>query len=1355
MLQSNDEDFQNNLLQISRFEGKYSKLYALLSIFAIDLIFSSPSSLILMKSLCTSLQGTILALCLSWFSVSTTAQPCQLEHTVEIGFACTSGTALHINNPFMECYDAVRLILENGTFSQWEPNAAQGWQVEVIAENELLVTNTNGFLPTGDQVALTFWHYRQGGLPDKMFLQYDDQCTMEGCDWTYDLPGCGEAVISGTVYRECQEQPLMNQPGWPDAVVQLENDEGGLLQEVFTDDSGNYSFGDLPPALYVVRLMQMAPKNSNIPKDGSHIVNLLPGSDMVRDFGVCPDCTCADWEMVLHQESSQNDTAFVDLAVYIHYEPCRYRMHIAIDSGEIVGVTPPVGWEALIMDPLHATLVPLSEEWWIQMPLPVLTAEVAVDFGIKEKGIKMTLTIEGEGNQPPEPMCVDSIILEDPTKYVEYTCCPAGKTAGPELVVDGQFVGPGLPASDYTHWVSGPINQGEIALFDMNGAYAANNGWICPGFGGAPDTYLAVDGHATPNQAAWKQQVTGLTPGAEYQFCALVANLVSAQKNFDDPVIILEIVDDINPVNTWQSAPLIVPESPKQWLQHSLSWTAPTSTSYTLRILSTVQDAIGNDFALDRVSFRECVPIPQDTCCKDLAAFCADLDSLIVFDPDSCKITMELGALPLCYTIEWVDWGQGPEYGPWTSATFPRPMHTFSGNGTYPISYLAIAYDESGFICIEKIVEDTLEILCQPCVCNIPSLTLLHNQVTYQLFCTQGAPTPALPCPAGDVGIGGFFGCETASGELCEETEVTYYLTGPSGVIDQGVTTPFTQFLYNATQVGTPGTYSLTLSTLCPGQTDSCLCTVRWIQEACDTCYCTGFSDMFIRTHAGLMNQPVACGDSALILPCPDPGRAFQLTGVFGCTGDSCAPDHQIDWMLSGPGSTNSGSFTDNDPYFGISLLPNWFSQPGLYTLTLQGICDGDTCICELSFLIDCPDLCPCDIMDIQQLSQNVNQGFAVALANKSCKACFSPLAVSDCETVEWYVGSTSGTAIGTSIGAQTFCYTFPFSGTYTIIMVVTRLKPDGSLCEAFVYSKTITVSCIKGPICVDSVFPNPGFGDGAIGGNMTMGGEASGWIGEGLHPTMLEGVPESDDAWSILLTGCYFNSDILTSADPVCLSKTDTGTIIIRLRTPGDPIPGASVKVGRKPPCCSRMIIGYGLNLNQKAGHQRLAMIEDLLPLEDDDWYDVYIPYDLKNLESEDSCGDMSGGLPGRLGIWMNNMLSSDQGDGKVRDAVIIDQICLDGDLVSVDHSGPTRAYRIWPNPGRETIRVKLPDPALPGTRLRLVNLTGQTVADQVATVGQAEQNMNTNSVSPGMYFLVIERNGVAQAILRWVSQE
>ncbi|MBK7343714.1 MAG: carboxypeptidase regulatory-like domain-containing protein [Saprospiraceae bacterium] len=188
-----------------------------------------------------------------WTPFSLHAQSCLLDHTLVIGFACTSGSEVYFQNPFLECYDAVHVVLENGTFAYWEANTNDGWQVEKIADNDLLVTHVNGFLPTAKTRALTFWHYRPDGLPDKLILLYDDQCAAEGCAAEYNLPGCGNSCISGTVYRECEEEPFTDQPTAEGFLVEVTDDMGNVVSEYTTGADGTYSICDLPPGNYEVR----------------------------------------------------------------------------------------------------------------------------------------------------------------------------------------------------------------------------------------------------------------------------------------------------------------------------------------------------------------------------------------------------------------------------------------------------------------------------------------------------------------------------------------------------------------------------------------------------------------------------------------------------------------------------------------------------------------------------------------------------------------------------------------------------------------------------------------------------------------------------------------------------------------------------------------------------------------------------------------------------------------------------------------------------------------------------------------------------------------------------------------------
>jgi hypothetical protein len=131
----------------------------------------------------------------------------------------------------------------------------------------------------------------------------------------------------------------------------------------------------------------------------------------------------------------------------------------------------------------------------------------------------------------------------------------------------------------------------------------------------------------------------------------------------------------------------------------------------TTIVTYTATDDCGN---MASCSFE--VTVLCDSCC-DLAAFCLAIENAvsITLNEDSCKATLHIGNLPCDEYLEWVDWGDGQQdFGPY----FPgdMPMHAYTGGGTYHISYLAIALDPAtGFICLEKVLTDTITLTCNPC----------------------------------------------------------------------------------------------------------------------------------------------------------------------------------------------------------------------------------------------------------------------------------------------------------------------------------------------------------------------------------------------------------------------------------------------------------------------------------------------------------------------------------------------------------------------------------------------------------------------------------------------------------------
>lgn len=208
------------------------------------------------------------------------------------------------------------------------------------------------------------------------------------------------------------------------------------------------------------------------------------------------------------------------------------------------------------------------------------------------------------------------------------------------------------------------------------------------------------------------------------------------------------------------------------------------------------------------------------------------------------------------------------------------------------------------------------------CICPTPEMVLTQNGNDYFLACLpHGSPTPVLSCPVGPVTISGFYGCvDQNTGEPCEEeSNVTWTLTGPGGAIDGGSTTNYPAFLFPSSHFQTNGTYTLTLTTVCPNSADTCVCILDWIVE-CDSC-CTDY-DLFCQA---VMNAVSVTVDNALC----------KVTVNINNLPD-CDYIKDIDWH--DPSPTQQGPFGNGD------MIMHTYAQSGTYILSYTGIeIDPDT----------------------------------------------------------------------------------------------------------------------------------------------------------------------------------------------------------------------------------------------------------------------------------------------------------------------------------------------------------------------------------------------------------------------------
>ncbi len=1165
-----------------------------------------------------------------------------------------------------------------------------------------------------------------------------------------------DASISGVKYRACDGLPYTNQPPLSGWTIQLLDGMGNVLDEQVTDTAGRYAFYDLPLGVYYCREVQQPGWTPKVPVSGEVAVTLNASQQRVVNFGNCPSCSCDDVYFDLAQVPGTSDTCEYILTATNESPYCFNEINIALSAGVFESIEPAAGWEVVLIDSQHVKLVLLCCDWttFVFHRMRIMGASMA------EVTVSTSYNI-GQG----DVVCSRAFGVVCPPPVSPAPCCPPGSTFGPELVINGDFDGSGGFTSGYTNNCTNQsegqycitsdastVNAGFVActdtigtgnIFVANGSAAANTDVLCYSFNVAPNRdYIFSFIHTS---------VTGASPA---QFGVYVNGTLTG------------IIAQASPV-------------PCDWRQHCVRWNSGNITSVNICIRNLNPAAQGNDFAIDKVRFREC---------RKCAPWPANAAVLwMPMDETGGENTIQsiVGGLAAIPNTPIGLGGPSPANGVVDFQGFSLGALCFTG--PTPASHATVSNDPSlnfgaGSFTIDTWIKTSLNTQSAPIVNKLDG-----NGNGYAFYIAGNPSGPSYLML--DIGTGAsnlqFQGPQIALGQwnfvavVVAPPSVTFYIgdaPGP-GAAFSSVSLPI-----NGTTNASSSSplligknaqnphWTICMDELEIFKTALSAAEIQSIWAADDEgkcrslCTCGGFSKIAVRNKNGTLNKLLDCGNQPEPLPCV-PGQGYHLTGVFHCDGGECEPEHEIRWTLSGPGGTQSGSFTDNDPFFGIHLLPNWFGSPGVYTLTLNGDCGTEACTCVVKFDVNCPNLCPCDASDIQALERNTAKGFATAVSLKNCKACFSPLALSDCESVDWWLNAVGGTYLGSTTGKQTLCYTFPQAGTYTVVMDVTRTIPGGSLCASYTYTRTVWLSCLDVVTdCPSSVLSNAEFNVNPVPGDLGDIGVAPGWTkkenaGPPYEVHLLE-YGNSQDGWVMGITGSYTGAGVLSTEAPLCVSKSDTGTLTMTLRTPGDPIPGAMIKVGRKPPGGGNNIILYTGNTMpwpncQDASCYSLAVLEDLLPFDDDDWYELRIPYNLSDWQALDSCGDFSGSIPARMAVYVGNYLSEEQQSaGPIREGVVIDNICFQGMTVSTKEQALSGTLRLFPNPTTGHFILELPAPGAPGTTIRITDPTGRLALEATAEVGSEQQQVRAGALPAGMYFVQVLQSGRVVGVSRFVKQ-
>lgn len=282
----------------------------------------------------------------------------------------------------------------------------------------------------------------------------------------------------------------------------------------------------------------------------------------------------------------------------------------------------------------------------------------------------------------------------------------------------------------------------------------------------------------------------------------------------------------------------------------------------------------------------------------------------------------------------------------------------------------------------------------------------------------------------------------------------------PSGFVSWSLpgATPSSGSGYPVFTISTPGSYVLTIYSLCDGKTlcDSCELFINI--PATDTCNCGSWSPLSV--------DMIAPDGAITSHPDQSCGAVFNDVAVgtmvnFSAGGYLCSPSNEscvatLFWSM--PGAT---------PSSGSGLPIFTINNPGSYTLTLQGACGVNTCeICQFTFnVVDEADTCTCGNWDFL-LAQSVNPDGTTSfnpimcgdnltgiepgatttiMANYLCNT-------NDCApTFFWVVNGPSTTEVGTSGFPSDIHMDEP--GTYTFTITPTC---GGNECSPCVFTITV-----------------------------------------------------------------------------------------------------------------------------------------------------------------------------------------------------------------------------------------------------------------------------------------------------------
>lgn len=230
------------------------------------------------------------------------------------------------------------------------------------------------------------------------------------------------------------------------------------------------------------------------------------------------------------------------------------------------------------------------------------------------------------------------------TRYVGCAQFPMGN-----LLTNGDFeLGNQGFTSGYTVGNSGGQYQITSNANTMNGTWFINNTDNTTGTG----NMMVVDGGSNTTQDIWENTVD-VVNGQDYAFSVWVQNV---HVNMDNPAEMVFMA------NGMQLGNIDLPDNDQNWIQFFTTWTANTTGTITISIRNDNSGFLGNDFAIDDISFA---PLFNETRCDTV-----DVTACVPpCQPPTALAIDQTGPVELCAGVNQTLSG--------TYTLHPTPLNTY------------------------------------------------------------------------------------------------------------------------------------------------------------------------------------------------------------------------------------------------------------------------------------------------------------------------------------------------------------------------------------------------------------------------------------------------------------------------------------------------------------------------------------------------------------------------------------------------------------------------------------------------------------------------------------------------------